>query len=142
MTRLLRNQENQIDDYNAAIVTQERAFVKQLQDIFGTPYTGDVGPGKTYAQDYAGPDLVNWFVVDRPTAMVDTTQPVAITVPVTTNFNGFTGNSIEDVRRAAGDAKQVEQRTLNLQPNRFIQYSDIYRPGGDRKSTRLNSSHQ
>ena len=130
MTRLLRNQENQVDDYNAAIVSQERAYVKQLLDIFGTPYTGDIGPGKTYAQGYAGPDLVNWFVVDRATDMVDTVSPVTITVPVPVDILTFTGNSVEDVRKAWADNKKVEQRSLTIQPNRFIQYSDTYRAGG------------
>ncbi len=136
MTRLLRNQENQIDDYNAAIVSQERAYVAQLQDIFGTPYTGDIGPGKTYVQDYNGPDLVNWFVVDRPTDLVDTTVPVDITVPVTTGFTGFTGkvsnptSYMDNIRATLKDNTQVVMRTFKVQPNRFIQYSDLYRTGG------------
>ncbi|MGY8688529.1 MAG: hypothetical protein ACKVHP_12455, partial [Verrucomicrobiales bacterium] len=75
MTGLLRNQENQVDDFNTALEEQERSFNYQLIDIYGSPYPGDVGPGKTYAQDYAGPDLINWFTVDRPTTLVDTSEP-------------------------------------------------------------------
>ena len=56
MTRCLRNQENQVDDFNTAIVDQERAYRNQLIEIYGTPYEGDIGPGKTYAQGYDGPD--------------------------------------------------------------------------------------
>jgi hypothetical protein len=136
MTRLLRNQENQIDDYNAAIVSQEGAYVDQLEDIYGTPYMGDIGPGKTYVQDYNGPDLVNWFVVDRPTDLVDTVASVDITVPVTTGFAGFTGtvsnpNSyMDNIRATLKDNKQVVMRTFKVQPNRFIQYSDLFRTGG------------
>lgn len=130
MTRLLRNQENQIDDYNAAIVDEERAYVARLIEIFGTPYTNDIGPGKTYAQDYAGPDFINWFVVDRPSNMLETVKPVAITVPVYINTNIFTGHSIEDIHKSIKDPKQVVPRTINVVPNQFLQYADIFRAGG------------
>jgi hypothetical protein len=65
MTRLLRNQDNNVDDYNTTLEEQERAFKYQLIDLYGRPYPGDRGPGKTYAQSYDGPDLANWFVVDK-----------------------------------------------------------------------------
>ena len=65
MTRLLRNQDNTVDDFNTTLEEQERAFKYQLIDIFGRPYPGDRGPGRTYAQSYDGPDLANWFVVDK-----------------------------------------------------------------------------
>ena len=45
MTRLLRNQENQTDDYGAAIVDEERSYNSRLLEIFGAPYQGDIGPG-------------------------------------------------------------------------------------------------
>lgn len=65
MTRLLRNQDNTVDDYNTALQEQERAFNYQLIDLYGKPYPGDLGAGKTYVQGYDGPDLYNWFVVDK-----------------------------------------------------------------------------
>ena len=65
MSRLLRNQENSIDDFNTTLEGQERAYKYQLIDIYGMPYPGDRGPGKTYAQGYDGPDIANWFVVDK-----------------------------------------------------------------------------
>jgi len=89
MTRLLRNQENQIADANTAIVDQEIAFGNDLQDIFGSPYPGDIGPGKTYAQGYEGPDYENWFVVDRPTDLVDTSKSVTLTIAVPTGITDF-----------------------------------------------------
>ena len=66
MTRLLRNQENDVDEFNTTLQDEERMFEYQLIDIYGSPYPGDIGPGKTYSQGYEGPDLVNWFVIDRP----------------------------------------------------------------------------
>jgi hypothetical protein len=100
MTRLLRNQENQIADANTAIVDQEIAFDNELQDIFGSPYPGDIGPGKTYAQGYEGPDYENWFVVDRPTDLVDTSKAVPLTIAVPTGITDFSlshlGYTIEE----------------------------------------------
>ena len=48
------------------------AFNYQLIDLFGTPYPGDKGPGRTYVQNYTGADLYNWFVIDRPSACPNT----------------------------------------------------------------------
>ena len=65
-TALLRDQDESIDEQRDAIYAQERAFEAQLTEIYGTPYPDDIGPGKTYAQDYSGPDLVHYMYVDMP----------------------------------------------------------------------------
>lgn len=65
-SRLLRSLENQNQNLNAAVIDQERAFVLNLFDVYGTPYPGDVGPGKTYPQGYEGPDLYRYMYIDRP----------------------------------------------------------------------------
>ena len=65
-SRLLRSLENQNQNLDSAVVDQERAFVLQLLDIYGAPYPGDVGPGKTYPQGYSGPDLYRYMYIDRP----------------------------------------------------------------------------
>ena len=112
MTRLLRNQENQIDDFNTAIEDQERAFNYKLIDLYGTPYPGDIGPGRTYAQGYDGPDLVNWFVVDRPTNLVDTTEPLLIEARVPINnpaFEGFDNLAINPAPRPPGLTRRPER---------------------------------
>ncbi len=127
MTRLLRHQENQIENSNAAIVDQERAYVKQLIDLYGTPYPGEIGPGKVYAQDYAGPDLLEWFIVDRPTEFTDATSTITLEAKQPTAVRTFTGFSVDDITAAA--RSDFTTRTLTIQPNRFVQYSDQWRPG-------------
>ncbi|MDB6076274.1 MAG: hypothetical protein JWO82_21, partial [Akkermansiaceae bacterium] len=124
MTRSLRNQENQIDDYNTVIVQQERAYVNQLIDVFGQPYSGDIGAGKTYAQGYTGPDTERWFIVDRPSDLVDTTAPVSVTMRVPTNVRGFTGQSINDVLDSYNSLDTVS-KTVTVTPNRFAQFADV-----------------
>ncbi len=156
MTRLLRNQENQISDYNDAIVDQEGAFEGQLIEIFGRPYPSEIGPGKIYAQGYEGPDLYQWFVVDRPSDVVDTSTPLTLSVrvptgvvdfsqgvfiqeTVTTLFGGVTTQQVQTrfSLDAVNDylnnrnqfAGQFNTRTFAVQPDRFVQFSDRYSPG-------------
>jgi hypothetical protein len=37
-----------------------------LIELFGTPYPDDMGPGKTYQQNYTGPDLIHYTYVENP----------------------------------------------------------------------------
>jgi len=89
MTRLLRNQENQVSDANTTIQDQERAYNYQLIDLYGSPYPGDVGPGKTYVQGYSGPDLAGWFVIDRPTGWMDSFESITVNGRVPVNIPDF-----------------------------------------------------
>lgn len=134
MTRSLRNQQNQVDDYNTVIVQQERAYVNQLVDLFGRPYSGDVGAGKTYAQGYAGPDTERWFVVNRPSDLVDTTKPVTVTMRVPTQVKGFTGDTIADVVNSYNSV-DTKEALVTINPNRFAQFADVMGVGGTRPQT-------
>ncbi|MFZ9937726.1 MAG: hypothetical protein ACO3JG_11825, partial [Luteolibacter sp.] len=150
MTRLLRNQENQIADANTAIVDQEIAFDNELQDIFGSPYPGDIGPGKTYAQGYEGPDTENWFVVDRPTDLVDTSTPVPLTIAVPTGITDFSlshpGYTTEDGTgllvpieysdsvlaehfEKAGAPTSSTNKTVTVRPGQIVQWAQEWGGG-------------
>ena len=62
---------------------QEQAFNNQLIAIYGTPYSGDIGPGGTYPQGYDGPDIYNYTYMDL--------SPYGIYEPLQTLFtNTFT----------------------------------------------------
>ena len=118
--------------------TQEGAYVEQLIEIFGLPYPGSIGPGKTYAQSYTGPDTQEWFIIDRPTgpegAIVDNSTVVKITVPTLVNINTFTGGSVNDIKNA--DVSESVLKTLSIEPNRFVQYADIWAGTGPSIGTR------
>ena len=60
----LRLLQESNDSYENAIVAQEAAFNKELVGYYGTPYSDDIGPGKTYVQGYDGPDLVHYMWMD------------------------------------------------------------------------------
>ncbi|MEI7957140.1 MAG: hypothetical protein WCJ66_18410, partial [Verrucomicrobiota bacterium] len=120
MSRLLRNQQNQISDSTTAYVDQEFAFTRQLIDIFGKPYGGDIGVGKTFSQDYAGPDLYNFYVVDRPTDLVDVSKAVTLTLNVPTGIADFTGDSISDITLDGITPTHSVSKTVTIQPNKNL----------------------
>ncbi|KMT64331.1 PA14 domain-containing protein [Catenovulum maritimum] len=43
---------------------QDRDFKNRLIEVFGTPYEGTIGSGKTYAAGYEGPDLYFYQYID------------------------------------------------------------------------------
>ncbi len=128
MTRLLRNQENQIGNSNDAIVDQERAFTKQLIELYGTPYSGEIGVGKTYAQGYSGPDTQTWFVVDRATDLIETATAFTITGRVPTAVQ-IPGNLTMDALLTYQADKKITNfttRTFTIAPNQVVQFSDRF----------------
>ena len=158
MTRLLRNQENQVSDANTKIQDQERAFNYQLIDLYGSPYPGDVGPGKTYVQGYSGPDLASWFVIDRPTGWMDSFDSITVNgrvpvnipdfqniVAVAQNFNYgdgidkvfnkysqmFSGGNF-DINNV-NDAANIEwtEKAITVSASPFGQFSDQWFAGAD-----------
>ncbi|MBI4660165.1 MAG: hypothetical protein HY735_15100, partial [Verrucomicrobia bacterium] len=66
VTRLLRSEADSLDDFRNQVNQQELAYTNLLIEIYGTPYTDDIGPGKLYKQGYAGPDFVHYSYVDLP----------------------------------------------------------------------------
>lgn len=52
------------DSYTDSIAAEEAAYTKQLIGYYGTPYSDDIGPGKTYVQGYDGPDLIHYAWMD------------------------------------------------------------------------------
>jgi hypothetical protein len=140
MTRLLRNQENQIGNYNDAIVDQELAVEDQLIEIYGTPYPGEVGPGKTYAQGYTGPDLKLWFIVDRPAEFIDTTKPVTIKAKIPLQVATFTASKILDITQTY--TKQFRVSEITIQPDRYVQFSDQWQKGASMGLRRVTGKLQ
>ncbi len=66
ITRLMRSEGDSLADVQAQNSQQELAFTNALIELYGTPYPDDLGPGKTYIQDYAGPDLFHYMYVETP----------------------------------------------------------------------------
>ena len=64
VTRLMRSEQDSLEDFQTSVDIQELAFKNTLIELYGTPYTDDIGPGKTWKQGYDGPDLVHYAYVD------------------------------------------------------------------------------
>lgn len=123
MNRTLRNQNNSLDDYNNAVDDQERAYEYQLTTLFGTPYAGDIGPGKLYAQGYTGPDLYHYWFIDQPSALVDTTAPLTFTYPEPINLDPFKEWSLDNAYNKVRDPLQFTARTITISPDRITQFA-------------------
>lgn len=64
VTRMMRSEEDSINEFQAQVAMQELAYTHQLIELYGTPYSDDIGVGKTYKQGYTGPDLLHYNYVD------------------------------------------------------------------------------
>ncbi|MEI6341389.1 MAG: LamG domain-containing protein [Verrucomicrobiota bacterium] len=73
VTRLMRSEEDSLADTRAAVARQEAAYRNALIELYGTPFPEDIGPGKTWAQGYEGPDLVHYTYIDIPESTFDGT---------------------------------------------------------------------
>jgi hypothetical protein len=65
VTRLMRSEQDSLADLQTKVGQQELAYEHSLIELYGTPYPDDVGPGKTYVQEYSGPDLLHYAYVDQ-----------------------------------------------------------------------------
>jgi hypothetical protein len=136
MTRLLRNQENQISDQQTAIEDEEYAMLQELKDIYGSPYAGDIGPGKIYPQGYENPDYFRWNIIDRPLDWIDTATPVTVTYRYPVQYQTFTGGAIDEMiksyqggdKNGDGEPDTVE-KTFQVTPNQWVQFADVVGPG-------------
>jgi hypothetical protein len=129
MNRLLRSQNNSLDDYNEAITRQEAAYEYQLTTLFGTAYAGDVGPGKLYEQGYTGPDLYHSYFIDRPSSLVDTSADLTVTFKEPVNHDPFKEWSVDNVYNKFNDPVQYTSRTYRASPFTLGQFSDTVTSG-------------
>ena len=66
LQRMLRFDQDEIDDLTRNSLERELDFKGRLIEIFGSPYEDDIGAGGTYPLGYDGPDLYHYFYVDLP----------------------------------------------------------------------------
>ncbi len=114
MNQLQREQNNSLDDYNDAVSRQESAYEYELSTFFGTPYPGDVGAGKLYAQGYAGPDLYHYYFIDQPSTVVDTSGTVTVNFHEPVNTDPFLDWSVESIYNRLYDPAQYTSRSYQI----------------------------
>jgi uncharacterized membrane protein len=62
-TQALRRTQDTVEELTVNSINQERDYKNRLIEIFGYPYAGDIGAGKTYPGGYDGPDIYHWMYV-------------------------------------------------------------------------------
>lgn len=67
VTRLMRSEQDSLAELQSSIAQQELAYTNALIELYGTPYSDDIGVGRTYKQGFAGPDLLHYMYVDDVT---------------------------------------------------------------------------
>ncbi len=85
-TQLLRQQEDNLEGQRYAIADQELAYKNQLIELYGTPYTDDIGPGRTYKQGYDGPDLLHSAYVELPELFANSLEARTYELPLNPAF--------------------------------------------------------
>lgn len=133
MNHQLRQQNGTIDSYNEAVTKQEDAYENELISLYGTPYSGDIGPGKLYAQGYAGPDLYHSYFIDRPSALVDVGSDVTVIFNEPLNHDPFTEWSVDTVYERLRDPVQFVERSFRMSPYTLGQFSDTVASGLGRR---------
>ena len=58
VTRLMRSEQDSLISLQTRVGEQELAYTFALIELFGTPYPDDIGPGKSFAAGYTGPETV------------------------------------------------------------------------------------
>lgn len=124
MNGLLREQNTSIDEYNEAVTNQENAYEYQLITLYGTPYAGDMGPGKLYVQGYDGPDLYHSYFIDRPSQLVDVGADVTVDFREPVNIDPFVEWSVDNVYNRLTDPVEYVTRSYRMSPFSLGQFSD------------------
>lgn len=97
MDASLRQQNDSLDNYQAAVADQESAYEYELVGLYGTPYAGDIGAGKLYKQGYTGPDLYHSNFINLPSTLVDTSQTRTVEYREPINIDPFNDWSMESI---------------------------------------------
>ncbi len=63
LTQRLRQTQISSDTFSQEVYEQENDFRGRLVEIFGYPYAGDIGTGRTYPAGYNGPDIYHYNYV-------------------------------------------------------------------------------
>ncbi|WP_320040204.1 VCBS repeat-containing protein [uncultured Desulfobacter sp.] len=104
-TKMLRENEESLDDFKNSLEDQERDYLNRLIEIFGYPYEGDIGPSGFYPAGYDGPDWVHFMYMDLPDLTGELKDQKIKEYKASWDFNvwrydpdlGITGGEVKDV---------------------------------------------
>jgi hypothetical protein len=64
-SQLLRRNQDTVERFSRNADDQEQDYKNRLIEVFGYPYAGDIGAGKTFPSGYDGPDLYHYMYVEE-----------------------------------------------------------------------------
>ena len=115
---MLRRQSESLEDFQTNVEDTEIEYNHSLIEIFGYPYSDDIGAGATYPSGYDGPDLYHYMYCDESALTGEELAPVAeITVTGTSwcvewedAFTGETRSNCESTgsKGAASKGEKTE----------------------------------
>ena len=127
MSNALRGSTSVLDEYIHSVNEQEKAYEYQLKDLLGTPYAGDIGPGRIYEQGYNGPDLYNYYFIDPPPQLVDLSRSYDIEVRTPLQTGSFTTWTADEawlrLNPDYAGGVQFTTRTYRIDPARPYQFA-------------------
>lgn len=65
------------EEFADQVMDKDRDYRNQLIELYGTPYEGTIGPGKTYPTGYKGPDYYFYSYIDVNEVSEKTIPPPA-----------------------------------------------------------------
>ena len=71
----IRQVSSSTEEFTLQTMEQDRDLRNRLIEIFGTPYTGTIGTGKTYPPGYKGPDYYYYNYIDVNEVSEETVPP-------------------------------------------------------------------
>jgi hypothetical protein len=90
--QLIRRTAAGAEAQRVTVNNQDRDYRNKLIEFFGTPYEGQIGPGKPYPEGYLGPDLYLHMYVDSVRVKDTVPKPPEI---YTTRLAGVLGNFVK-----------------------------------------------
>ncbi len=121
LTELLRRTQDSIDDFTRNALDQERDFRNRLLEIFGYPYSGDIGPGQQYPAGYEGPDTVHFMWIDETALTGSRETPVEIinaqfqSLPGNIDFFGFDSTELQCERDGDCSLQDQDEEPLDVE---------------------------
>ncbi len=88
---------------------QELAYKNQLIAIYGTPYSGDIGPSGTYEQGYDGPDLYHYMWMDLAEFGLSRDELQSSAQNVSIELKAWNADALVVSGKIAKDAKSVSE---------------------------------
>lgn len=113
-TQRLRDQQDQVTEFRVNVDNRLFDLTNRLIEIYGYPYEGDIGPGRTYPVGYDGPDVYHFDYFDPSEIIGIDPGPIQ---QLTVNLPDFTLPEFASVHRTGQSdlsPQEVENPVITL----------------------------